>query len=83
MTFLKKLRDAAMVCTNLGYRELLKAHADNVSAKIDLVYVDPTEVNMRLLNASWARADRVYRNRPEEGTPAPISGSPEPAILAA
>ena len=83
MTFLKKLRDAAMECSNEAYRLRLRQAADDVDIAIDWLYREPTENNMRALIGYWANAERIYEKRPEEGTPAPISGSPEPARLAA
>lgn len=83
MTFLKKLRDAARECTKPEYRQLLLDTADRLDQAIADLWGWPTEENMKALNGAWANADRVYCNRPEEGTPAPLSGSPEPARLAA
>lgn len=83
MTFLKKLRDAAMECSKPEYAAMLRGAADAVSAEIDKVYALPTEENMRALIGAWAKAERVLDEVPPEGTPAPLAGSPEPARLAA
>lgn len=82
MTFLKKLRDAAAGCSNVEYRDALRRHADNVSYWIAKLNLDPTEFNMQALNCAWAAADRFFNNIPPEGSPDPVSGSPEPAVLA-
>jgi hypothetical protein len=83
MTFLKKLRDAAMECSNIDYRALLQEAADQVEARVTDLCALPSEENMRALIGAWAKAERVFNGLPPEGTPAPISGSPEPARLAA
>ena len=83
MTFLKKLRDAAMECSNVDYRLRLRQAADDVEVALGWLHKEPTEVNMRAVIGFWANAERIFENRPKEGTPSPISGSPEPARLAA
>jgi hypothetical protein len=83
MTFLKRLRDAAMECTNIDYRQYLRFKADTLELSLSAAYGNPTTENMKNLNGAWASAWRAYNERPEEGTPSPMSGSPEPARLAA
>lgn len=83
MTFVKKLRDAASTCSNVDYRQMLRNHADRVSVSLTSLWEDATEENMQTLNGVWAAADAALKNMPPEGTPAPVSGSPEPARLAA
>lgn len=82
MTFLRKLREAAMQCSNVDYRELLRDAADNIEIDIRVLHDSPTEDNMRALIGAWAKAERILDNMPPEGTPAPLAGSPEPALLA-
>lgn len=83
MTLVKKLRDAAMECSNVEYRALLKASADDVEVAIRGVVVQPDDDCLRDLIGSWAVAHKVLKNIPPEGDPAPLSGSVEPARLAA
>lgn len=83
MTFLKQLRDAAAQCSNVDYRALLRTAADDVDIALSVLARDPTLANMRDLNGKWALASRVLTLIPPEGDPAPLSGSPEPARLAA
>ena len=83
MTFLKRLRDAVLTCSNEAYRDALRRAAQRVEAAVDDLYANITEGNMRNLNNTWASAQRLLDNVPAEGTPAPLAGSPEPARLAA
>lgn len=82
LTFLKKLRDAAMNCSNLDYRTILRHQADEISDRLHLTYTEPTEENMKMLNSAWACGVRLLANVPDEAPPAPLAGSPEPAGLA-
>jgi hypothetical protein len=77
MTFLKKLRDAAMQCSNVDYRALLRAEANLVQASIDMFAVMMDDDSLRHLNGAWASAHRVLKNMPPEGDPAPLGGSTE------
>lgn len=83
MTFIKELRTAAMGCSNVEYRALLRHHADALVLRLELLHTSPTSNNMRALNAAWSQAVRVLKNIPPEAPPAPLSGSTEPARLAA
>jgi hypothetical protein len=82
MSFLLKLREAAAECSNIDYRAMLRGQADQVQRLILMLQNNPTEETMRALNGVWALAERSYKNLPPEGTPAPLSGAPEPARLA-
>jgi hypothetical protein len=77
MTFLMQLRDAAMQCSNTQYRALLRAIADHIETAIDNVRWNPTEETMRDLVGYWAKAERILKNVPPEGDPAPLGGSTE------
>lgn len=81
-TFVKQLRDAAMACSNVDYRALLRTEADSIDMLIDHFVDYPTSKNLERLNGAWARATRVLENVPPEAPPAPQAGSPEPPLLA-
>lgn len=83
MTFLKQLRDRARTCSNIAFKDALKDAADALDIVIDAFTDLPTEDNLRKLNGMWAYAWKVLQQTPDEGTPAPLSGSTEPARLAA
>lgn len=79
----KRLRDAAMLCSNVNYRATLHKTADLLGEVIIDFDQDATERSLRNLNSVWALAVRVLANVPDEAPPAPLAGSPEPARLAA
>jgi hypothetical protein len=83
MTYLKAIRDAAMACSNIDYRAVLRDVADGLDADLARLADNPTEEAMIAANASWARAARVMKNIPPEADPSPFDGWTEPARLAA
>ncbi len=83
-TLLSKLRDAARTCSNVDYRAVIQRTADDLQDAVRCLYHDgTTEANMRRVNGAWSNAVRILKDTPPEGSPAPLSGSPEPAKLAA
>jgi hypothetical protein len=82
MTFLLQLRDAAKDCSNVDYRAKLRQAADSVDVAIRKFAADSTQERMIDLNGAWSHAQRVLKNVPPEGEPAPVGGAPEPAKLA-
>lgn len=82
-SFLLTLRGAAMQCSNQEYHMLLRTAADHVQRCTVEFSMMPSAANLRDLNGAWALAERIYKNVPPEAPPAPLSGSPEPARLAA
>lgn len=83
MTFLLQLRNALKECSNIDYRETMKRAADTLDERIEAFTIQPDREAIIALNGAWAYAERVLKNKPEEGTPAPLSGPTEPARLAA
>lgn len=83
MNFLKELRERARVCSNPAYRDLLQEAANMVDNAVNELFEDVTTENMVRLNGAWAYAQAILKQTPDEGTPAPLSGAPEPARLAA
>lgn len=83
MTFLLKIRTAAMQCSNVDYRQALQLAADELAGRISILYGEPTEDNMRALQGAWACATRLVKEIPPEGSTDPLGGSCEPARLAA
>jgi len=83
MTFLRKLREAARTCSNVDYRHQLHEAASRLAECVEAFSLDIDDESLRELNGAWAFADRVFKNMPPEGTPAPVSGPTEPARLAA
>ena len=83
MTYLKTLRDAAMACSNVDYRALVRRTADILDATLTRLHMDPTEENMIAVNGAWASAARALKNIPPEADPNPVGGDTEPARLAA
>lgn len=79
----KRLRDAAMKCSNVDYRSLMHDAANRVGAAILDFESDATDTNMQHLTGMWAYGTRILNNVPDEAPPAPLAGSPEPARLAA
>lgn len=79
----KRLRDAAMACSNVDYRALLHDTANRVGCAILDFESDATASNLSNLNSVWAYGVRVLNNVPDEAPPAPLSGPSEPARLAA
>ena len=76
-------REAARACTRPKFKQMFVMAIDECQYSHDLLARDPTAGNMARLNGAWAHAERLYKLLPEEGTPAPLGGSPEPARLAA
>jgi len=83
MNFLLKMRNTAAECSNVEYRSVLRNAADHLDRCIYQFCSYKDEDSMRALNGAWAYADSVLKNTPPEGNPAPVSGAPEPARLAA
>jgi hypothetical protein len=81
--FVKDLRDAAMACSNIEYRQELREQATALRQHIIRLEAFPSVDNMAALNGAWARATVLLKNVPPEGTPDPLSGAPEAALLAA
>lgn len=82
-TLLLKLRSAAQEVSDVTYRAAMRQGADELFTAVDALHQMPTDENMRTLQGCWAVAHRLLKNIPPEGTPAPLSGAPEPARLAA
>lgn len=82
-SFLKTLRDRASQCSNVEYRAVLRQAADSVQHTVRMLSLFPTVDRMQDLNGAWASAQRILDNTPAEGDPAPVSGAPEVARLAA
>jgi hypothetical protein len=82
MNFLKQLREAARTCSNVEYRDQLKAAADEVERAAYGFYMDICAARMVILNGAWANAVRILKNVPPEGDPSPVTGAPEAARLA-
>jgi len=80
---LKQLRDAAMQCSNVDYRSLLRGAADLLETHITVFSRDPTANNLIGVNGAWSYSSRILANVPPEAPPAPTSGDTEPARLAA
>lgn len=80
-TFLKELRDAAMKCSNIEYREQLHLVVNAVDDAITEVSEWPSTENLKRLNGLWAKAQRILENVPPEGAPAPVSGPSEAPVL--
>lgn len=83
MTYLKTLRDAAMKCSNVEYRNVVRMSADILDAALTRLNSDPTEANMIALNGAWSCAAKILKNIPPEADPSPVGGWTEPARLAA
>ena len=83
MKDLRQLSEASRLCSNVDYRETMKAAAHACALAAFEFTRDITEENLTRLNGAWAHAARVYANRPPEWDPAPLSGYTEPARLAA
>jgi len=75
LTILKELRDAAMKCSNLDYRQMLKDMADRIDVSLSLLHRYPSTDNMIALNGLWARADWALKNIPPEAAPTPPQSS--------
>jgi hypothetical protein len=82
-TLCLQLREASATCSNVEYRVGLKNLADGLQDVIKHFYNEPTEENLRAVQNAWTLSSRVLEALPPEGTPAPLSGSPEAARLAA
>jgi hypothetical protein len=83
MTQLLIWREAARTCTRFSNRIALLNAVDALEVAIKQFSAAPTVETMMAVNNCWAHAMRLYNILPPEGTPAPLSGSPEPARLAA
>jgi hypothetical protein len=83
MTAFLYWRTAARACTKPQYKQAFTRAIDECQYSLTLLAGDPTAGNMVRLNGAWAHAERLYKLLPEEGTPAPLGGSPEAARLAA
>jgi hypothetical protein len=83
MRTLSDMSDAARRCSNVAYRGVMQDAAIDVMQAMQDFEGYPSTETLRDLNGAWANAVRVYANIPPEGAPAPLSGSTEPARLAA
>lgn len=80
---LVQLAEAARRCSNLDYQAVMRTAVQEVSDAVKTMHAFPDAESLRALNAAWAKADRIYKNIPPEGAPAPLAGAPEAARLAA
>lgn len=78
VTFLLKLQTAAMQCSNVDYRRGLQLAADEVAGRIAMLYSDLTEDAMIHLNGAWARAAKMLKDTPPEGSASPFGGIVRP-----
>jgi hypothetical protein len=79
---IKQLRDAAMKCSDVLYRQFMRDAADSLDHAI--LNLQATTGHMRVLNGYWAHAVRVLDAVPTEADPQPpVAGAPEVARLAA
>ena len=79
--FIKELRDAAMGCSNIFYRKVLKEQSDRIEEYLELLAHEPNDDNMRNLLGAWIRSKKILHEMPPEGTPAPpISDKIEPRV---
>jgi hypothetical protein len=83
MQTLAEMGDAARRCSNVDYRVVMQEAVMDTLIAIQQFEAYPSTETMRDLNGAWANAVRVNANMPPEGAPAPLSGSTEPARLAA
>lgn len=78
-----QLREAAKRCSNIDYRAQLRSAAAWLVEEAKNFWDNPARENLTALNGAWSHAERVLKNVPPEADPAPLSGSTEPARLAA
>lgn len=84
MNRLLELREAAKQCSNVEYRVMLKNTADDIEHYINLVKEHPDNNTMMLLNCMWSQGERLLKNVPPEGSPAPVTDAmEEPMRMAA
>lgn len=76
-------REAARACTRPQFKQRFVLAIDECQRAHEQLARDPSVGSMARLNGAWAHAERLYKLAPAEGTPAPLSGSPEAARLAA
>src|SRR3977135_1558058 len=69
ISFLKQLRDAAMVETNQEHRWALRDAADTLSYDLATLKDTPSFDNMRRVNGAWSTAYRLWKSRTPENTP--------------
>lgn len=78
-----ELERVACSCSNIDYRGLMRRAAAELGRAVRAFMQEQTRDNMMILQGAWANAERILKNVPSEAPPAPLSGSPEPARLAA
>ncbi len=78
-----EMRNTALLCSNVDHRALLREVADELSVAMREFHSYPSHTTLGHLTGLWAHGLRVLNATPPEGEPSPLSGSPEPARLAA
>ena len=76
-------RTAARACTKPEYKITFQRAIDEAERRLKLLSEYPDAENMRLLIGCWTFAHRLYKELPDEGTPAPMGGHTEATRLAA
>jgi hypothetical protein len=79
MTFLLELRQTAARILNYELASQLRHVADALNDAIVELSDMPTEVNMRKVNALWARANRMLNAAKSPPVPTPPSSGPTTA----
>lgn len=83
MKMIAEFAAAERVCSHVDYRAVMKEARHNLVICVENFQLHSTEDNLRCLNSAWAFCVRLFKNLPPEGSPAPLSGAPEAARLAA
>lgn len=62
MHFVKQLREAAMVCSNIELRNSLKAIADELSIALKQLNEKGDSDSLIAVNGAWVRAHKIFDN---------------------
>jgi hypothetical protein len=81
MNKIKELRDAAMTCSNVDYRQVLKDCADRLDeAWATLMACQEDEYLSDVIGLS-SHAKYLLENLPPEADPSPLGGDTTPALM--